>query len=403
VRAGRATIGHVITMLELGGAQQNTLYTVTHLDRDRFDPFLVSGTEGPLVEEARASGVRCHFLESLVRPVSPIRDARAYFDLRRLFGKERPDVVHTHSSKAGILGRLAAEAASVPAIVHSIHGWGFHPGQNPLTRALFVHLERRAGRSTRAFLAVSRANLDEGLDLGILDSRRARVLHSGIRLRDYHPAEAAPSGASGEVTVGMVACLKPQKAPLDFVRVAALVLGKEPRTRFVLAGDGDLRPRVESLIREKGIGGRVTLLGWRRDIPELMRSFDILLHTSLWEGLPRVFPEAMATGLPIVATRVDGAPEAIEEGVNGRLLDPGDVEGMAGAIVDLVRSPDTRRGMGASGLSRSAAWDIDEMVRAQESLYLELLRGREGGDDILSPVAAGSAASNQGSAARNRR
>jgi glycosyltransferase involved in cell wall biosynthesis len=181
----------------------------------------------------------------------------------------------------------------------------------------------------------------------------------------------------------MVACFKPQKAPLEFVDVAGAVLAREDRARFVLVGDGEMRGEVEARIREQGIGERVTLLGWRRDVPELMRSFDILLHTSLWEGLPRVFPEAMATGLPIVATRVDGAPEAVEEGVNGYLFEPGDTDGMAAALESLVSQPERRRRLGQAGLGRVAEWDIDGMVRAQEDLYDHLL-GRPaapGGED----------------------
>jgi glycosyltransferase involved in cell wall biosynthesis len=178
----------------------------------------------------------------------------------------------------------------------------------------------------------------------------------------------------------MVACFKPQKAPADFVEVAAAVLRSEPRTRFVLVGDGELRGAVEERIDAAGIAGRVALVGWRRDIPALMRAFDVLLHTSRWEGLPRVFPEAMATGLPIVATRVDGAPEAVEEGVNGRLLEPGDIDGMAAALVDLIRSPGERRRMGEAGLKRVPEWDIDRMVRDQEDLYDDLLAGRAPAD-----------------------
>ncbi|MBI3449188.1 MAG: glycosyltransferase family 4 protein [Acidobacteria bacterium] len=365
---------HVITQLELGGAQANTLYTVTHLDRARFEPVLVAGVGGLLADEARDSGVRCHFLPDLVRPISPSKDLGAWLALRRLFERERPAIVHTHSSKAGILGRLAAARAGVPIRIHSIHGWGFHPEQPAPLRAALVAAERLAARRTTAFISVSEANVRQGEALGILDGRRARVVHSGIRLAEFSPRPEATLAATSEVVVGMVACFKPQKAPVDFVEVAARVLAEEPSARFLLAGDGDLRGAIESRIREKGIGGRVTLLGWRRDVPALMRSFDILLHTSRWEGLPRVFAEAMATAIPVVATRVDGAPEAIEEGVNGRLFDPGDVRGMAGAVVELVRDAPLRRRMGRAGLERAGGWDIDEMVREQERIYEDIIR-----------------------------
>jgi glycosyltransferase involved in cell wall biosynthesis len=377
----RIKVCHVITKLELGGAQQNTLYTVTHLDPSRFEPILIAGVEGMLVEEARASGVRAHFMRSLDRRVAPLRDAAALAGLTRLLRKERPQIVHTHSSKAGILGRWAASLAGVPHVVHSIHGFGFNPRQPRLARELYVALERLTGRlATSAFVAVSEANLRQGIELELFREDRVTLIRSGIRLADFSPPPRRQD-ATGEVTVGMVACFKPQKAPLDFVRVAARVTrelrGGHPAVpiRFLMVGDGELRPQIERLILSEGLSDRVTLAGWRRDVPDLLRRMDILLHTALWEGLPRVFPEAMATGLPIVATSVDGAPEAVVEGVNGYLVPPGDVDSLARRTLELVRDPELRRRMGEAAVGRTRAWDIDEMVRRQQRLYEGLIAG----------------------------
>lgn len=371
-------ICHIITKLELGGAQQNTIYTVANLDRARFEASLVAGSDGLLVEEARASGVPVHLLSGLVREISPLSDARALASLYRLLSRERPDIVHTHSSKAGILGRWAARLAGVPHIVHSIHGFGFTDRQRSFTRRFYVALERMTGRATTsAFVAVSRANMETGLSLGLFRADRVTLIRSGVRLSDFAPAPG-PRDEERPLTVGMIACMKPQKAPLDFVRVAARVIreaGPDLPVRFLLVGDGNLRAEVEDLVRREGLSDKVTLAGWRRDIPEILRRLDLLLHTSLWEGLPRVFPEAMATGLPIVATRVDGAPEAIEEGITGFLLPPGDIDGMARCTLRLLRDPDLRRRMGHSARGRIAPWDIDEMVRRQERLYEGLVSG----------------------------
>jgi glycosyltransferase involved in cell wall biosynthesis len=366
---------HVITQLELGGAQQNTLYTVSHLDPARFEPSLVAGPGGPLDGEAASLGVPVHFVPRLRRPIAPLDDAAALCALRRLIRNVRPHIVHTHSSKAGILGRWAARLAGVRHIVHSIHGSGFHPGQGALARRTLVAAERLTGRlATSAFVAVSRANLDAGVALGLFDPARVSLIRSGVRLADYHPP-APGRGAGFPPVVGMVACLKPQKAPLDFVAVAARVVREmAPReVRFALVGDGELRPEVEAAVRREGLSGRVRLEGWRRDVPELLRGFDVLLHTSRWEGLPRVFPEAMATGLPIVATRVDGAPEAIQDGLTGFLLDPGDVDGMARRVIELLRDEPLRRRLGEAARARVEPWDIDEMVRRQERLYEALM------------------------------
>jgi len=368
---------HVITELALGGAQQNTLYTVAHLDRRRFEPILIAGPGGLLDAEARASGVEVHFMDALRRDVSPWHDAAALVSLTKQLRRIGPAIVHTHSSKAGILGRWAARLAGVPHIVHTIHGYGFHPGQSRLTRWAWVTLERLAGRCTTAFIAVSRANLNEGVALGLFPAGRASLIHSGIAIGDFSGPLDRHDEAARPATVGMVACLKAQKAPLDFVQVASRVaaLCGRDKVRFVLVGDGVLRPQVERAIRDEGMEDRVELAGWRRDVPAAMKRFDLLLHTSRWEGLPRVFPEAMATGLPIVATNVDGAPEAIEDGATGYLLPPGDIEGLSRRTAALVLDPGLRHRMGERARAKVSAWDIDDMVRRQERLYEGLVAG----------------------------
>ena len=401
----KTRVCHIITKLELGGAQQNTLYTVAHLDPARFDADLVTGTDGILLSDLKASGVRAHLLSSLGRQVSPWRDLVALRDLVVLLRRERPNIVHTHSSKAGILGRWAATLAGVSRIVHSIHGYGFHDQQPILQREMFAALERVTGRfATSAFIGVSQANIDKGIDLGIVPAGRVTLIRSGVKLSDFSPKTLGDSGSASDrpLTVGMVACLKPQKAPLDFVRVASRVLGlvrgagaTDPRradlpVRFVLAGDGELRPEVEAMIRAEGLAASVSLVGWRRDVPSLMREFDLLLHTSRWEGLPRVFPEAMATGLPIVATRVDGAPEAIEDGVTGFLVPAGDIEGLAQRTLHLLEDHGLRRRMGEAARGRVGPWDIDQMVRRQERLYESLMAGDAGAPAELSTQWEGS-------------
>ncbi len=171
----------------------------------------------------------------------------------------------------------------------------------------------------------------------------------------------------------MIACLKPQKAPVDFVDVAARVLKDNPNVHFVLAGDGELRPQVEQRVREQGIGDRFTLLGWQKDMPEVYRNLDIVVLTSLWEGLPCVFSEAMAGELPIVATNVDGAREAIIHGDNGFLHEPHEIEGMAKSVLKLLEDPELRQTMGKRGKSRVMEFDISTSVANLEAAYQECL------------------------------
>jgi glycosyltransferase involved in cell wall biosynthesis len=172
--------------------------------------------------------------------------------------------------------------------------------------------------------------------------------------------------------VGMVACLKPQKAPLDFVRMAERVGRRFEAAHFVLAGDGELRASLEAEVARLGLGDRFHLLGWRRDIPVLLKNLSVAVLTSRWEGLPRVIPEALASGVPVVATRVDGTGEIVRDGVNGYLAEPGDVETLADRVAALLEDPARARRMGESGRAGVEEFDIDGMVRIQESIYEEL-------------------------------
>ena len=375
---------HVITALELGGAQDNTLHTVRGL-APPFRASLIAGPGGLLDDEARRlPGVEVRFERSLVRPIRPLTDLRAVAALTRALRSLRPHIVHTHSSKAGIVGRAAARAARVPIVVHSIHGFGFHDGMPGWLRAGLVGLERAAAPLTTHFIAVSRANLERGVALGIVTRERASVIRSGIHIDAFRAAASAAGGPgaalrgelgldAGTPLVGMVACLKPQKAPLDFVDAAARVAASRPDVRFVMVGDGELRPAVAARARAVGLEGRLHLLGWRRDVPEVMAALDVVVLTSLWEGLPRVVPEAIAAGRPIVATAVDGTAEILRDGVNALVAAPGDRVGIAARIERLLAEP----GLGPRLVERARPllreFDIDAMVRSQERLYRRLL------------------------------
>lgn len=376
------SVCHIITKLELGGAQQNTLFTVSHLDKKRFRVFLVSGEAGLLDEEAKAlMGDDFHRLSELGRELHLFRDIKAFFALKRFLGRLKPTIVHTHSSKAGIIGRLAAWAAGIPIVVHSIHGYGFTRYQHPLQRGLLIAAERLAARVTTRFFAVSAANRVQGIAQRLFSEDRCVVIRSGIDVNAVRNTEVDTDAKKRELgfdptqlLIGMVAPMKPQKAPLDFIRAAALVHATHPNVGIVLVGDGELRPVVEAEAHRLGLGPNLRLLGWRRDVPEILHCLDVFVLTSLWEGLPRVYLEALAAGVPIVGTRVDGAEEVIRDGENGYLLDPGDVAGTAERVLRLLGDRDLRAVMGqraAAGLS--GEFDIYEMVRQQEQEYDRLI------------------------------
>jgi len=382
--AGPTPVVHVITRLELGGAQQNTLHTVAQLDRARFEPWLVAGAGGLLDAEARAlPGVQVRLLPELVRQPSPLRDLAAVRALRGLLAPLQargPVLLHTHSSKAGVVGRAAAGRLGLHPVVHTIHGFGFDALGGAFKRRVGLFLERRVARHTDAFVSVARAHLDAGERLGLLGAASRHVIRSGIDLGDFARADSlraearhALGYADDTPVVGMIACLKPQKAPLDFVELAAAVREREPRARFFLAGDGELRDAVQARVHALGLDDALQLLGWRRDVPALMGALDVAVLTSRWEGLPRVCPQAMAAGRPMVAPAIDGIPEAVEHDVSGCLYPAGDWRRAAEQVSELLADPQRAGRLASAARHAAAAFDERLMVSQLEALYDSLL------------------------------
>ena len=381
----RLNILHAITKLELGGAQENTLYTLRNLNRERYNLFLVANDEGILIAEAKKiKGIKTFFIPELIRPINPLKDLIALIKLFHFCKREKIDIIHTHSSKAGILGRWAARLAKVPIIIHTIHGWGFYPKQNFLKRRLFIFLEKITGKITDRLIAVSQANIRTGIRNKIGRKGKYTLIRSGIKSSRFQNVEVNIAEKRKELgldpdtkVVAMIAPFKPQKAPLDFVKVANQIIEKRSKTQFLLIGDGELRPEIEELIKVLNLEKRVILTGWRRDIPQILRIVNILVLTSRWEGLPRVFPEAMASELPIVATKVNGAPEAIEEGVNGFLVPVGNISSMTEKIITLLDNPEMAKEMGRRGKKKVfSEFDIDLMVEKIDNLYQGLIRSK---------------------------
>ncbi len=376
----RKAIAICITRLELGGAQQVALRLAEDLVRERGAAIFVTGAGGFLREECeRIPGLVRYFLPSLVRPISPWKDLLALFEMRRIFRRHGVALVHTHSSKAGILGRWAARFARVPRIVHTVHGFGFNEFQPAWKRAVFVGLERLAARITDRFVVVSEENRKRGIEYRVLEPGKIELIRAGIVLSRFSAREPPGKFPIPRPVIGSVACLKPQKAPLDFLAVAKRVLAKRSDATFLLVGEGELRARLEQEIRAEGLEGSVKLLGHREDVPELLLRFDVFLLTSLWEGLPMSLLQARAAGVPIVATQVDGNREAVEHGVHGFLAAPRDIEGMAGHCLTLIENEAVwDRIHAASGIDLES-FSATEMLERHRELYGTLLAGIEEG------------------------
>lgn len=383
----RVRVLQVITRLIVGGAQETVMLVADMLDPARFDASVVSGpqtgSEGSLIEDVRARGVPLTIEPALVREINPVKDLLALVRLIRFIRRGRYDIVHTNSSKAGILGRWAAWLAGVPVVVHTVHGWGHHDQQHPLTRRFYILLEQLTQRITDRLIVVSPRNIEKGLADSIASPEKYVTIRSGIELDHFRqptrPREAVRAELSippDAAVIGTVTRLSPQKAPLDFVKAVARVAEQRPDVLFVVVGDGPLRAEVESQIAAEGLAARFRLTGLRRDVPDLLHSFDIFALTSLWEGLPRVLPQAMAAGLAVVATAVDGNAEAVEDGVNGILTPPGDPQALADALLRLLDDPALAEEMGVAGRERADEFGARKMVDDIAALYKTLLAER---------------------------
>jgi glycosyltransferase involved in cell wall biosynthesis len=379
-------VTHVITRLITGGAQENTIATVEGLRvRPDFDVQLISGpttgSEGSLEPTVAKVPGLLRVVPELVRPVHPLKDILAYRALIRLFRVNQPDVVHTHSGKAGVLGRLAASKASVPLIIHTIHGPSFGRFQGNVANAVFLAAERRAGRVTDHFVSVADAMTDQYLAAGIGTRSQYSCIRSGF---DVTPFQEATSDLTlrrelgfnaQDIVVGMVSRLAPLKGHHDMLEAAVQLVRDHPRLRLLFVGDGRLRAQIESRVERFGLKDRVRFTGLvpPTDIPKLIGIMNVVAHLSRREGLPRAVAQALAAGKPVVAYDCDGAGEICVEGETGFLVEPGDLNTLSNRLEMLLLDRGLRVRLGRRGARLAARmFSVTTMVEQICELYLTL-------------------------------
>jgi glycosyltransferase involved in cell wall biosynthesis len=364
---------HVITRLDMGGSAQNTLLTALHHDSQHYNVCLIKGStlesamtkaETRLVEDqlktAKKQGIEIIDVPSLVRRISPINDLRALVALFRLMHKTEPHIVHTHTSKAGILGRLAAWLARVPTIIHTPHGHVFYGHFGRLLSRIFLQVERLLGRITHHQIALTPEESNDYLNLSVAKSNNISVIHSGVDLNCFKRSKTESNPGRNELgippdslVVGYVGWLIPIKGVTYLVKAMSEVVQRHPNSLLLLVGKGDEKGEEEIKLRERvaslGLADRVRFLGWRPDVDEIMGCFDIFVLPSLNEGMGRVLVEAMATGLPIVASSVGGIP------------------------ADLLSDEARRKHMGETGKKMCLPYSVEAMVEKIDNLYLRLL------------------------------
>ncbi len=388
-------IVHVITRLILGGAQENTLLTVDGLHHRHGDDVTLitgpaEGPEGDLFARAEARGLKLELMPDLVRAIRPVVDARAYRSLRQSIRRLRPEVVHTHSSKAGIVGRAAAWDEHVPAVVHTIHGLPFGPSESAWKNRLYVGLERWAARRCHAIVGVCDAMAEQALAAGVGRAEQYSTVYSGMDVdafldppRPRLEVRRELGLADDEVAFGTVARLFERKGHDDILAAAPSILRANPKVRFVFIGDGILRDRLVADADRLGVGRAVQFTGLVPPdrIPELLGALDAVVHPSLREGLARVLPQALIVGRPVISYDVDGAKEVVlpETGI---LLPPRSIDGLAAAVLRLAGDPNLRASMGREGRARFAHQFRHETMTDQlRSLYERVLAARRGNFD----------------------
>ena len=355
-------IVHYITRLIVGGAQENTLLTVEdqhHLFGDRVTLITGPGVgpEGSLEERARLGGLDLRLISASQRAIHPWNDWRTYRDLARMLRQIKPDLLHTHSSKAGIIGRIAASRLGLPC-VHTIHGASFHFGQNPLAFHVYKQLERWAARPTDKFISVCDAMTDQYVSAGIAPRDRFVTVYSGFDVEPYlsppRPASTvrAELGLSPEhIVIGKVARLFPLKGHEYVLEAAQAVIANCPAVRFLFVGDGILRSKFEEELRSRGLRDYFVFAGLvpPEKVPELIHAMDIVVHASVWEGLARVLPQGLIAGKPVVSFDIDGAKEVVTTNETGFLVEPRSAPQLAAALNRLVGDPVLRHKFGQTG------------------------------------------------------
>jgi glycosyltransferase involved in cell wall biosynthesis len=369
----------VVTELELGGAQTQLLELLRRLDKERFRPFLLSSRRGILIPEA--SLIEGLFFKRsfwLNREISLFKDILALIEIYLFIKKHKIRIVHTHSSKAGILGRCAAALAGVRPVIHTVHGWSFNGYQRLLLRKLFVVLERIAAGFTDTIIVVCEHDKQKGLANKIGEADKYQLIRYGIDYVRYGLAQKNIRPGLGlkplGLVVGMISCFKPQKAIGDFIEAARLISESFSEVSFILVGDGPLRNEAERLISSYNLEEKIILTGWRRDIPEILSAMDIFVLTSLWEGLPIAVLEALASAKPVVATHTGGIGEVVSEGKNGFLVPPKDTGLLCEKLGLLLNDRALRIKMGEEAAKTlGEPFFINNMLKDTQSLYDKLI------------------------------
>ena len=383
---------HVHTLPVVSGSGLNTLLTMYGSRDCGAQVALACAPGGKLEELVREGGMGLYPIRNFVSEISPWKDLHAFWQLDRLFRRERFDIVHTHNSKAGFLGRLAARRHGMPIVIHTIHGFAFHDRESWFLRRLFVLLERAAARWCHHLIAISQPMIDWAAEERIAPLAKIDKIYSGIQVKEFR--DRAPSNElkdrfgirPGQVVVGIVSKLWKGKGHELLIEAVARLLSSGHDLRLLVVGEGYLEEALRRQASGLGIQEAVVFTGFLPDVPGITAVLDISVLPSFYEGMGRVVLEAMAAGKPVVASRVGGLTELVEDEVTGYLVPPGDVDALAGRLETLVSDSSLRRRMGEQGSRKiGEQYSSDKMVEMIHEVYRRHLRRLDVGGTPASP------------------
>ena len=379
---------HIITRMIVGGAQENTLISVEGLDqKPEYEVTLATGVdngpEGELLTRARST-TRLVIIPELARNINPFDDVRALWKIYRLIRRGRFHIVHTHSSKAGVLGRIAAWLAGSPFIVHTLHSLVFHDYQPWVINRTWRVIKKICAPMTDHFISVSSIISEKAIAAGIAPAEKFTTIYSGMELDWFLKADVNPQQVRKEFgiapnapVVGKIARLFSLKGHDQLMDAAPEIVRRHPDVRFFLIGDGILYDHLRERAQALNILDNFVFAGLidRERIPEMLSAMDVVVHTSLREGLARVLPQALAMGKPCVSFDIDGAPEVVINDKTGYLVKPYDSAGLADAIGRLLDDVDLRQAMGEAGRKHvDPAFRAETMVEQIAEVYEMLMR-----------------------------
>jgi len=367
---------HIITKLELGGAQINTIYTYDNLSKDEFSVFLLSGANGIL--NNRVNNKKNHIiLKELIRSINPIKDFTALFKIIKYIKHIKPDIIHTHSSKAGILGRIAAKLCNVPIIIHSVHGFAFSPNHSKIKNSTYICIEKIISKITSHFIFVSKNDINTAIKHKLIKNNFT-LIRSGFPIKKFlewkdnkQIIKEKYQIPKNHFVCGVIAPFKPQKGLFHLINIAEIVIKKNKNVIFIIAGDGSLRNKLTKSIKEKGLLKYFRLPGFIDDVQNIISIFDLGISTALWEGLPQSLIQLRLMKKTVIASDIPGNKEVIIDGKNGFTHNVNDYKGFSKKILSIINNKELRNKTD-NFKDNLTNWDADYMVKEQELLYKTL-------------------------------